>query len=193
MSSLQNPSPLAGEGGARAAGVGGRGGSPSRVELQKRAKWMRANPTDAERRLWSILRNKRLSGYKFKRQVILDWYIVDFVSFEHRLIIEADGSQHADNKYDKRRDAYLESQGFKMLRFWNNDALKDTAAVAETIWHALQACPSPLAGEERNLARNELSCSGEGALNSSATPSPRFSKAASCQANLSSPAGGRGF
>ena len=165
---------------------------------------MRANPTDAERRLWSILRNKRLSGYKFKRQVILDWYIIDFVSFEHRLIIEADGSQHADNKYDARRDAYLESQGFRMLRFWNSYALKDTAAVAETIWHALQAHSSPLAGEERDpstppaaslrtdLARNELSRSGEGALKANATPSPRFSKAASCQANLSSPARGEG-
>ena len=153
---------------------------------------MRANPTDAERRLWSILRNKRLSGYKFKRQAILDWYIIDFVSFEHRLIIEADGSQHADNKYDARRDAYLESQGFRMLRFWNSYALKDTAAVAETIWRTLQQNPSPLAGEERDLARNELSRSGEGALKANATPSPRFSKAASCQANLSSPAGGEG-
>jgi very-short-patch-repair endonuclease len=140
-----NPSPPAGEGGARAVGVGGRGGLPSRQLLLARAKWMRANPTDAERRLWAILRNKRLSGYKFKRQVILDCYIADFVNFEHRHIIEADGSQHADNKYDEQRDAYLKSQGFNVLRFWNSDALKETADVAETIWCALQSPPLPSA------------------------------------------------
>ncbi|MEP7350368.1 MAG: DUF559 domain-containing protein [Sphingorhabdus sp.] len=116
-----------------------------RMELLRRAKYMRANPTDAERRLWSILRNKRLSGYKFKRQVILDWYIVDFVNFDHRLIIEADGSQHADNKYDERRDAYLKNQGFTVLSFWNSDALKESNAVAETIWSALQSPPLPSA------------------------------------------------
>jgi very-short-patch-repair endonuclease len=143
-----NPSPPAGEG-ARLGGLppsrSGRGAYPARKELLERAKWMRANPTDAERRLWAILRNKRLSGYKFKRQVILDWYIVDFVNFEHRLIIEADGSQHADNKYDERRDAYLENNDFKVLRFWNSDALKETKAVAETIWAALQSPPLPSA------------------------------------------------
>ena len=158
-----NPSPLAGEGGTRVLsevkGVGGRGGLPSRKLLLARAKWMRANPTDAERRLWAILRNKRLSGYKFKRQVILDWYIVDFVNFEHRLIIEADGSQHADNKYDERRDAYLKDQGFNVLRFWNSEALKESKAVAETIWHALQASPpSPF----RRFAAPSLSREGRG-------------------------------
>jgi very-short-patch-repair endonuclease len=136
-----SPSPLAGEG-ARLGGVppsrSGRGGMPSKELLLARAKWMRANPTDAEKRLWSILRAKRLSDYKFKRQVIIDWYIADFVNFERRVIVEADGSQHADNKYDERRDAYLKSQGFKMIRFWNRDALKDSHAVAETIWSALQ-------------------------------------------------------
>jgi very-short-patch-repair endonuclease len=142
-SDIANPSPLAGEGGARAEDVGGRGDVPSRKLLLARAKWMRANPTDAERRLWTIVRNKRLSGYKFKRQVVLDWYIVDFINFEHRLIVETDGSQHADNTYNERRDAYLKTQGFTVLRFWNRDALKETKAVAETIWCALQS-PPPL-------------------------------------------------
>jgi very-short-patch-repair endonuclease len=150
-----NPSPLAGEGGARAEGVGGSGGVPSRKLLLARAKYMRANPTDAERRLWAILRNKRLSGYKFKRQVILDCYIADFVNFEHRLIIEADGSQHADNKYDKRRDAYLKGQGFAVLRFWNSDALKETKAVTEIIWCALQS-PPPLPSAALRLRSGRL-------------------------------------
>jgi very-short-patch-repair endonuclease len=106
---------------------------------------MRANPTEVEKRIWSILRAKRFAGFKFRRQTIVGSYIVDFVNFEHRLIIEADGSQHADNKYDERRDAYLKRQGFDILRFWNNDALKETDVVAEAIWHALQTPPLPSA------------------------------------------------
>jgi very-short-patch-repair endonuclease len=106
---------------------------------------MRANPTDAEKRLWSILRAKRLCDYKFKRQVVIDWYIADFVNFEHRVIIEADGSQHADSSYDEKRDAYLESHGFKVIRFWNSNALKETRAVADAILHALTSPPLPSA------------------------------------------------
>jgi very-short-patch-repair endonuclease len=144
-----NPSPLAGEGGARvlseAKGVGGRGGLPSRKLLLARAKYMRANPTDAEKRIWSILRAKRLCDYKFKRQVVIDYYIADFVNFEHRVIVEADGSQHADNKHDEKRDAYLESQGFKVIRFWNSDALKETGAVTDAILFALTSPPLPSA------------------------------------------------
>jgi very-short-patch-repair endonuclease len=165
--SPHNPSPLAGEGGARvlseAKGVGGRGGVPSYSDLLERAKHMRANPTDAERRLWSILRGKRLAGFKFRRQVVIDSYIADFVNFDHRLIVEADGSQHADNRYDERRDAYLEREGFTVLRFWNSDALRDSSAVAETIWHALQSPPLPSAASRLppSPARGEgqLSCS----------------------------------
>ncbi len=145
---LPKTSPLAGEGGARAEGVGGRGGLPSRKALLARAKYMRANPTDAERRLWSILRAKRLCKYKFKRQVIIDLYIADFVNFEHRVIVETDGSQHADNKYDEKRDAYLENQGFNVIRFWNSNALKETGAVAKAILFALTSLPpSPARGE----------------------------------------------
>ncbi len=70
---------------------------------------MRANPTEAERRLWSILRGRRLAGYKFKRQQAIGSYIVDFVNFERRLIVEADGSQHVENAYDIKRDAWLKA------------------------------------------------------------------------------------
>ena len=124
-----------GEGGARAEGVGRRGGDT----LLDRAKHMRSNPTEAERRLWSILRNKRLADHKFKRQQVLGFYIVDFVNFERKLVIEADGSQHADNADDVKRDAWLKAQGFTVLRFWNNDILADTIVVADAIWHALQS------------------------------------------------------
>jgi very-short-patch-repair endonuclease len=108
--------------------------------LKERARYMRANPTDAERRLWSILRNKRLAGLRWKRQqVIDDLYIVDFICFEHRLIVEADGSQHADNRADERRDAYLKSQGFQVMRFWNSDVLARTGNVGETIFAAVES------------------------------------------------------
>jgi very-short-patch-repair endonuclease len=116
--------------------------------LLERAKWMRANPTEAERQLWSILRAKRMVGYKFKRQQVLEWYIVDFVNFEHRLIIEADGSQHADSDSDATRDAWLQDQGFAVLRFWNNDVLARTDLVADAIWQALNT-PPPLPAASR--------------------------------------------
>ena len=146
-----NPSPRAGEGARLGEPLGepgrsGRGGLPSKQELLTRAKSMRANPTDAERKLWLLLRAKRLAGYKFKRQVVIDWYIVDFVNFDHRVIVEADGSQHLDNDYDRKRDAYLRSQGFTVLRFWNNDIFLQSQPVSDAIWHTLQI-PSPLAGE----------------------------------------------
>ena len=140
---FQVPSPLAGEGGALAEGVGGRGGLVSKEELLDRAKWMRSNPTEAERKLWQILRNKRLAGHKFKRQVVLDWYIADFVNFEHRLIVEADGSQHAETDHDERRDMHLKNKGFSVLRFWNNSILGEHRLVEEAIWHALHARPLP--------------------------------------------------
>ncbi len=107
---------------------------------------MRSEPTDAERALWQLLRAKRFVGYKFKRQVPIDRYIVDFVCFADRLIIEADGSQHAESDYDAERDAYLAGQGFRVLRFWNNDILTNTEGVGEAIWAALQdetSTPSP--------------------------------------------------
>lgn len=126
--------------------MGGRGGSPL-----ANAKRMRRNPTDAERRLWSILRGKRLAGYK--RQQPLGPYIVDFVNFQYRLIVEADGSQHAENPADQKHDAWLTARGFSVRRFWNNDILTNTEQVAQAIWHALQPTlpnSSPARGEGLN-------------------------------------------
>jgi len=97
---------------------------------------MRQTPTDAEHRLWQILRAKRLAGYKFKRQVPIDHYIVDFVCLRHRLIVEADGSQHCA-RADGRRDAYLRGQGFCILRFWNNDIFAHEEGVLTAILSAL--------------------------------------------------------
>jgi very-short-patch-repair endonuclease len=120
------------------------------MDLLPLAKRMRREPTDAERKLWSILRAKRLAGWKFKRQEQIDRYIVDFVCFKARLIIEADGSQHAESEADAVRDAYLTGQGFRLLRFWNNDILTNSDGVATAILAALETpLPDPLPQGER--------------------------------------------
>src|SRR5271154_1407066 len=86
-----------------------------------RAPTVRGAPTDSELRLWRLLRDRRLNGFKFRRQVPVGPYIVDFLCVGAKLIVEADGSQHAESLRDKTRDAYLASQGWKVLRFWNNE------------------------------------------------------------------------
>ncbi len=105
--------------------------------LRQHAKNLRKQSTDTERHLWYNLRANRL-GFKFKRQVPIGTYIVDFVCLEKRLIVELDGGQHLDNqKYDMKRTAWLNARGFKVLRFWNNDVLQQTTSVIEVIMHAL--------------------------------------------------------
>jgi very-short-patch-repair endonuclease len=103
----------------------------------ERACELRRDATDAERRLWSALRDRRLRGYRFRRQHSIGDFIVDFACTRHRLIVEADGGQHSDNDADLRRTAWLESEGWRVLRFWNNDALANTDVVVETILRAL--------------------------------------------------------
>src|SRR5665213_3352596 len=98
-----------------------------------RARELRQTMTDAERRLWSVLRDRRLLGYKFRRQRPIGPFIVDFACIERRLVIEADGGQHADNEADARRTAWLERHGWRVVRFWNNDILLNAEGVAETI------------------------------------------------------------
>jgi very-short-patch-repair endonuclease len=98
---------------------------------------MRHQPTDAEKRLWKLLRDRRLGGLKFRRQVALGPYIVDFISFERRVVIEADGGQHAESSHDRARDAWLQSPGFAVWRFWNPDILTQPDSVGATIAHRL--------------------------------------------------------
>ncbi len=97
------------------------------------ARTMRRAPTDAELRLWRLLRDRRLSGLKFRRQVPVGPYIVDFLCVGARLIVEADGGQHGDNLRDERRDAYLAREGWTVLRFWNHDVLRNRDSVIDTI------------------------------------------------------------
>jgi very-short-patch-repair endonuclease len=102
------------------------------------ARTLRQAATDAEQRLWAALRNRRLAGYKFRRQQPIPPYVVDFVCIEHRLIVEADGGQHAESAADARRTNQLEAQGWRVLRFWNNDILANTEGVLEAILAALR-------------------------------------------------------
>jgi very-short-patch-repair endonuclease len=115
------------------------------VPMHKRAfaRSLRAKATDAEIVLWRLLRSRRLAGMKFRRQVPIGPWIVDFVSFEQRLIVEADGSQHAESEDDKRRDDDLSERGFRVLRFRNNDILLRSESVMEMIIDAVMRSPSP--------------------------------------------------
>ena len=102
---------------------------------------MRRIPTDAERKLWFLLRDRRLDGIKFRRQVPLGPDIVDFVCFERRLVIEVDGGQHVDSKADKVRDTRLEALGFSIVRYWNTDVLKNPEGVLTDLLTQLAARP----------------------------------------------------
>ena len=110
--------------------------------LTSRSRALRKNATDAERKLWSVLRRRQLNGFKFRQQVEIDGYVVDFLCAERRLIVEVDGGQHSPER-DARRTAYLEGQGFLLIRFWNNDVLQNLDGVWTTIEEALSTPPHP--------------------------------------------------
>jgi very-short-patch-repair endonuclease len=104
----------------------------------QRAGQLRRASTDAERRMWSALRYRRLAKYKFRRQHPIGPYIVDFACTRHALVIELDGSQHADNTADARRTAFLQWQGWRVIRFWNNEVLSNTSEVIGSILRTLE-------------------------------------------------------
>ena len=108
------------------------------------ARKLRRCSTDAERRLWHYLRNRQLAGFKFRRQVVIGNHVVDFACLEAKLIIEADGGQHAEQQAaDAARTAELERKGFRVLRFWNHEILGETESVLERILAELNDTPSP--------------------------------------------------
>jgi len=108
------------------------------------ARKLRNNPTEVEQRLWSRLRRKQIESHRFRRQAPLGPYVADFVCFAARLIVEVDGGQHADQvARDTERTMWLEAQGYRVLRFWNNDVLRNTDGVIEAIRVALCVDPPP--------------------------------------------------
>jgi len=123
-------------------GAGGEGSrkSPLLPELKDFARKLRQGQTDAESLMWLLLRDRRLGGAKFRRQHPIDPYVLDFYCHEAKLAIELDGGQHGDTRArDERRTTYLKGKGIDVLRFWDNEVLKETEAVLEKIWEALMS------------------------------------------------------
>ena len=114
----------------------------------KNACTLRRQMTDAERTLWTALRRRQIDGLRFRRQVPLGRFIVDFACYDARLVIELDGGQHADHaQEDAARTAWLETRGFRVLRFWNSEIGENLEAVLEAIREA--------AGSRRDAAQQE--------------------------------------
>jgi len=129
----KKPSPFQGEGQGEGA-----------VKIKTRARTLRMNSTDAERLLWQLLRNRQIGNVEFRRQHPIDSFIADFVCIEKKVIVELDGSQHAvQTEKDEKRSDYLKKQGFRILRFWNNEVLKETEEVLEKIYSCLQEQETP--------------------------------------------------
>jgi very-short-patch-repair endonuclease len=113
-------------------------------QLTSIARNLRKKSTEAEKLLWRHLRGKQLDGLKFRRQEPLGNYVVDFACFEKRVIIEVDGGHHATEKErDNKRDIWLKEQGFKVLRFWDNEVLRNTSGVFEVIRENCSSPPPP--------------------------------------------------
>jgi very-short-patch-repair endonuclease len=103
------------------------------------ARQLRSEQTEAEQKIWSVLRDRRLQGIKFRRQHPMPPYVLDFYCHSAKLAIELDGSQHIEQEsYDQQRTEFLSQQGILVLRFWNHDVLQRREAVLETIWKTLR-------------------------------------------------------
>jgi len=110
-----------------------------------KARRLRGDMTEAEKRLWYLLRGHRFGGVKFKRQVPVGPYIVDFASISQRLIIELDGGQHdSQREHDARRTAWLEADGYRVIRFWNNEVFENLDFVLQTISGACCGATPPM-------------------------------------------------
>ncbi|MEO6024010.1 MAG: endonuclease domain-containing protein [Burkholderiales bacterium] len=106
---------------------------------QRRARALRNQATETERRLWRFIRLRQLGGHRFRRQVPIGCYIADFACLEAKRVVELDGGQHHEQRaHDALRDGYIKPQGFRVLRFWNNQVLQETAAALEDILRALE-------------------------------------------------------
>jgi very-short-patch-repair endonuclease len=140
----------------------GRGArSAERASALGAAKLSRSQPTDAEHRLWQLLRAKRLSGWKFRRQPPIGPYRPDFACHAAKLIVEADGGQHGGDR-DAVRDAWLSGEGFRILRFWNNDIFNNEEGVLTMILSALEASTAASSRDGRTPLPNPSPTRGEG-------------------------------
>jgi very-short-patch-repair endonuclease len=134
---------------------------------RKAAKALRENTTTAEDVLWRHLRRVEINGSHFRRQVPIGPYIADFACLKKRLVIEVDGSQHGDDeglRRDEVRTRWLNSEGYRVIRFWNNDVMSRTDAVLETIHDIIAVTPPrlPAAGDRKSELRSSRPPQGEG-------------------------------
>ena len=151
----RKPSPPAGEGAERT--LVREAGEGAFAATTDRARTLRSRLTDAERKLWYALRDRRFAGVKFRRQVPVGPYVADFLCYEARLVIEVDGGQHADSESDFRRDAFLNKLGYRVIRVWNNEVLGNLDGVLQMLASELQSAPHPVplpAGGERERSRD---------------------------------------
>ena len=133
---------------------------------------LRRDQTDPERILWYRLRGRRLAGFKFVRQDSVGRYVADFACREVKLIVELDGSQHADSAHDRVRDAWLAEQGYRVLRFWNADVMTNMNSVLDTIVAALPPSPRQRGEGRGDLVVGAASPKGEGEGASPGEPDP---------------------
>lgn len=119
-------------------------------ETTVNARSLRSEMTNAERRMWQFLRGKQLDNFRFRRQHPVGKYIVDFACVEMKLVIELDGGQHQDQvDCDELRTKYLQSQGWRVLRFWNNDVLGNLDGVLSSVLDSLRSLPPSRPPPER--------------------------------------------
>ena len=158
---VSSPSPLVGEGGQR-PDEGSKPSQDKHVAMRQFAKDIRSEPAPAEEKLWIILRGRRFNGFKFRRQVPLGHYIADFVCFEQKLIVEADGSQHNISKRDEPRDAWFLSEGFRVRRFWNEEIFTEKDMVENTLWADLNGLTTDLNTPHPSALQTPSPTRGEG-------------------------------
>lgn len=113
------------------------------------ARALRRRSTDAERIMWRLLRDRQLDGVKFRRQVPIGPFIADFACIEHQLVIEVDGGQHAESASDAKRDRFFADRGWRIVRFWNIDVMKNKEGVFESIQQAIALTPTLSRKRER--------------------------------------------
>jgi very-short-patch-repair endonuclease len=144
---------------------------PNSSQMIARARALRKGGNIAEAALWNVLKARKLGGHKFVRQHPIGPYIADFAHRQQRLVIEVDGSQHIDSNHDVKRDAFMASCGFSILRFWSKDVLRNREAVCETILSALEGNLEPV--RTMDLVYIRASCPSP----SSAPPTPPLPQA----------------
>jgi very-short-patch-repair endonuclease len=125
-----------------------------------RARTLRANPTEAERRLWAGLSARGVRGVRFNRQVPIGPCICDFVARAIGLVIEVDGGQHAGSEADAERTRFLQARGYRVLRFWNDEVLRNMEGVVAVISAALADTPSPYPSRKREGDRPAAATAG---------------------------------